>query len=137
MLFTKDTKEGIIYFNCFYRYYLYLNRFICYDKNMNKNNVKKQRMYILIFSVLWLLVLSFLYTQLPEIIPMQFNLKGEVVRETSKALFYIVVSLFYGLYLLYCWLRFKDKAIPKKQLITIYFLMFFSLFILILGQVTT
>lgn len=104
---------------------------------MNKNNVKKQRMYILIFSVLWLLVLSFLYTQLPEIIPMQFNLKGEVVRETSKALFYIVVSLFYGLYLLYCWLRFKDKAIPKKQLITIYFLMFFSLFILILGQVTT
>jgi hypothetical protein len=102
---------------------------------MKNNKILKQRMIILVVSVVWLVVLSLLYSRLPDVIPIQFNLQGEVGNSVSKVFFFILVSVFYGGYLLYSWIRFKDKLIPNKQLITIYFLMFFSIFILVFGLI--
>lgn len=102
---------------------------------MSKDKIKKQRILILSFSVLWLIVMTFLFVMLPEVIPIQFNLKGDVANAVPKVSYFILVTVFYGLYLLYCWIRFGQNMIGKKQAFTIYFLMGFSLFILILGQI--
>ncbi len=95
---------------------------------------RKQWLVLLLISIVWIVVLSVLYTQLPELIPVQFNLKGEIQNYGYKSAFYALAFIIFSVYVIYTSVRYKNKEIPKKNLFTLYFVMVFSVFILMLGK---
>ncbi len=100
---------------------------------MKKDKATKQWGLLIIMSFVWASVLVYLYPTLPEIIPIQFSLSGTVSNSAYKAIVFTTFVLIYSAYMLYVWVRFKKKEIPGKNLFTLYFLIFFSLFVLVLG----
>ncbi len=102
---------------------------------MDKN--RKKWVILLVFFIVWITVLSAFYVQLPQLIPVQFSLSGEVSGYGYKSAFYALVFIIFSLYLIYTAVRYKNKAIPNKNLFTLYFVMAFSVFVLVLGNLVT
>ena len=84
--------------------------------------------------MIWISVLGALYVQLPQLIPVHFNLSGEVSGYGYKSAFYALVFIIFSLYVIYTAVRYKNKEIPNKNLFTLYFVMAFSVFVLLLGK---
>lgn len=100
---------------------------------MKKNKATRQWGLLIVLTVVWIIVLVVLYPTLPEIIPIQFSLSGTVNNTAYKSMVFVGFVLIYTAYMIYTWIRFKKKEIPGKNLFTLYFVMMFSVFVLILG----
>src|SRR5690554_4317065 len=100
---------------------------------MKNNKATKQWGVLIVMSFVWIAALAFLYPSLPDIIPIQFSISGTVNNTASKSIVFAGFVLIFTAYLIYTWVRFKKQEIPNKNLFTLYFVMIFSVFVLILG----
>jgi len=94
-------------------------------------NRKKANLIIGINALIFPLFLLIFYTQLPETIPMQFSLSGEVNWSLPLNVGLFAFAMFFIVYVGQLFFRFKDEATyPKKDLA--FALILPELFILIL-----
>lgn len=102
---------------------------------MKNQKTTKKWLILFAFAILWIIALTFIYPTLPELIPIQFSLSGNISNKAYKANVFLAFGALFVGYMLYTWIRYKDKDVPNKNFFTLYFLIFFSLFIIILGTI--